>query len=47
MRYFRYLKLYNLLTNWEKMDVKSNGSSVHTTEFLNLGKVLNIYTHFL
>ena len=45
MRHFRNLKMKNLSTNWEKMNFKSNGNSAHNTQFSNLGKALNIYTH--
>ena len=45
-----YLKFKNLSKNWEKYflqweiyNFEHIGNSVHTTEFLALGKALNIY----
>ena len=49
-----YLKFKNLSKNWkkyvlhwEKCNFEHIGNSVHATEFLALGKTLNIYIDYL
>ena len=32
---------------WEKLNFEHIGNSVHTTEFLALGKIVNIYINYL
>ena len=50
---FQYLKFKNLSKNWEKcvfhweeLNFEHTGNSVHTAEFLALGKALNIYINY-
>ena len=48
-----YLKFSNLSKNWgknvfrwEELNLEHIGNSVYTTEFLALGKALNIYINY-
>ena len=51
---FHYFKFKNLSKNWEKhvfhrkiRNFEPIGNSEHATEFLTLGKALNIYIDYL